>query len=171
MLFLNSMIKKDLSTDLIWLFALGTATLLIIGLLIGFDNLSAKPFEIQSHDTYIILSIQQVFLLLFLNVTFWIYLIRQAKNGFKRQSSNIVLLLVTGLLIFFTSLTIKFIGSMDQSWTIYPPLSSPPTKVPTKYTITSAINSFVQFYEVLQIVFLGFIGIRIGRRIEMHSPE
>jgi heme/copper-type cytochrome/quinol oxidase subunit 1 len=164
------MIKKDLRTDLIWLFALGTMTLLTIGLLIGFDNWTSRPFEIQLHDTYIILSIGQVFLLLFLNVTFWTYLIRQGKNGFKRQSSNIVLMLVTGLLIFITSLTIKFIGSMDQGWTIYPPMSSSPTKIPEKYSITSGINSIVQVYELFQIGVLGFIGIRIGGGIEKHSP-
>lgn len=160
------MIKKDLRTDFIWLFALGVITLLTIGLLIGFDNWRTRPFEIQLHDTYIILSIGQVFLLLFLNVTFWTYLIRQGRNRFKRQSSNIVLLLVTGLLIFITSLTIKFIGSMDQGWTIYPPLSSLPTKIPETYTITSKINSFIQVYELFQIGVLGFIGIRIGRGVK-----
>jgi heme/copper-type cytochrome/quinol oxidase subunit 1 len=160
------MIKKNLRIDLIWLFALGMMTLLTIGLLIGFDNWRTKPFEIQLHDTYIILSIGQVFLLFFLNVTFWTYLIRQGKNRFKTQSSNVVLLLVTGLLIFTTSLTIKFIGSMDQGWTIYPPLSSSPVKIPEKYTITSKINSAVQVYELFQIGVLGFIGIRIGRDLE-----
>ena len=165
------MIKKDLRNDLIWLFALGTMTLLIVGLSIGFDNWTTKPFEIQLHDTYIILSIGQVLLLLFLNITFWTYLVRQGKNRFERQSSNIVLLLTTGLLIFITSLTIKFIGSMDQGWTIYPPMSSSPTKIPETYTITSKINSFVQGYELFQIGVLGFIGIRIGRRIEKHSPQ
>lgn len=156
---------------MIWLFALGTMTLLVIGLSIGFDNWRTKPFEIQLHDTYIILSIGQVFILLFLNVTFWTYLIRQGKNEFERQSSNIVLLLTTGLLIYITSLTIKFIGSMDQGWTIYPPMSSSPTKIPETYTITSKINSFVQVYELFQIGVLGFIGIRIGRGIEKHSPQ
>ena len=67
-----------------------------------------------------------------MNVTFWTYLIRQGKNGFRRQSSNIVLLLVTGILIFITSLTIKFVGSVDQGWTICPLLSSSPTKIPDK---------------------------------------
>ena len=148
---------------------MGIITLLTIGLLLGFENWTTKPFEIQLHDTYIILSIGQVFLLLFLNVTFWAYLIRQWKNRFKRQSSNFVLLLVTGLLIFTTSLIIKFIGVMDQGWTIYPPLSSSPSKVPETYTITSEINSFVQVYELFQIGVLGFIGIRIGRGIEKHS--
>ena len=165
------MIEKEVRTDLIWLFALAVMTSLAIGLLIGFDNWRTKPFDIQLHDTYFILSIGQVFLLLFLNVTFWTYLIRQGKNKFKRQSSNIVLLLVTGLLIFITSLTIKFIGSMDHGWTIYPPLSSSPGKIPEKYTITSEINSFVQVYELLQIGVLGFIGIMIGRGVEKHSPQ
>ena len=57
--------KRGLRTDLIWLFALGTMTLLTIGLLIGFDNWRSKPFDIQFHDTYIILSIGQVFLITF----------------------------------------------------------------------------------------------------------
>ena len=162
------MIKKDLRTDLIWLFALGTVTLLIIVLLIDFEHLG-RPFEIQLYDTYLILSIKQVFSLLFLNITFWTYFVRQGKNRFKRQSSNIVLLLVTGLLIFSTSLTIKFIGTMDQGWTIYPPLSALPAKIPETYTITSKINSFIQGYELLQIGVLGFIGIRIGRGIEKQS--
>ena len=60
---------------------------------------------------------------------------------------------------------------MDQGWTIYPPMSSSPTKIPETYTITSKINSFVQGYELFQIGVLGFIGIRIGRRIEKHSPQ
>jgi hypothetical protein len=165
------MIKKDLRTDLIWLFALATMTLLAIGLSIGFDDWRTKPFEIQLHDTYIILSIGQVFLLLFLNVTFWTYLIRQGKNRFERQSSNFVLLVTTGILIFITSLTIKFIGAMDQAWTIYPPMSSSPTKIPETYTITSKVNSFVQLYELFQIGALGFVGIRIGRGMEKHSPQ
>lgn len=165
------MIKKNIGTDLVWLLAIGTMALLTIGLLIGFDDWRTKPFDIQLHDTYLILSIGQVFLLLFLNVTFWTYLIRQGKNRFERQSSNIVLLLVTGLLIFITSLTIKFIGSMDQGWTIYPPLSSSPAKIPETYTITSKINSIVQAYELFQIAVLGFIGIMIGRGIEKHSPQ
>lgn len=165
------MIKKDLRTDLIWLFALATMTLLGIGLSIGFDDWRTKPFEIQLHDTYIILSIGQVFLLLFLNVTFWTYLIRQWKNRFERQSSNFVLLVTTALLIFITSLTIKFIGAMDQAWTIYPPMSSLPTKIPETYTIASKANSFVQLYELFQIGALGFVGIRIGRGMEKHSPQ
>lgn len=146
-------------------------TLLTIGLSIGFDDWRTKPFEIQLHDTYIILSVGQVFLLLFFNVAFWTYLIRQGKNRFERQSSNIVLLLTTGLLIFITSATIKFIGSMDQGWIIYPPMSSSPTKIPETYTISSKINSFVQVYELFQIGVLGFIGIRIGRGMEKHSPQ
>lgn len=165
------MIKKDLRTDLIWLFALATMTLLAIGLSIGFDDWRTKPFEIQLYDTYIILSIGQVFLLLFLNVTFWTYLIRQGKNRFERQSGNFVLLVTTGLLIFITSLTIKFIGAMDQAWTIYPPMSSSPTKIPETYTITSKVNSFVQLYELFQIGTLGFVGIRIGRGMKKHSPQ
>lgn len=160
------MIKSDLRKDIIWLFALGATVLVIIGLLIGFDDWRTKPFEIQLHDTYIILSISQVFVLSFLNIAFWTYLIRQARNRFKRQSSNIVLLLTTGLLIFVISLTIKFVGSMDAGWTVYPPLSSSPTKIPETYSITSSINTLIQWYEVFLIIVLGFTGIRIGRRLE-----
>src|SRR5690606_41755358 len=134
------MIKKDLRTDLIWLFALATMTLLAIGLSIGFDDWRTKPFEIQLYDTYIILSIGQVFLLLFLNVTFWTYLIRKGKNRFERQSGNFVLLVSTDLLFFITSLTIMSIVEMDQTWIIHPPMRSSPTKIPETYTITSKVN-------------------------------
>ena len=80
-----------------------------------------------------------------------------------------VLLVVTGFLIFTTSLTIKFIGAMDQGWTIYPPISATPNELPEPYTITSKINSFVEAYELFQIIVLGFVGVMIGRGIENRS--
>jgi heme/copper-type cytochrome/quinol oxidase subunit 1 len=167
------MIKKEIRIDLTWIVVLASLTILIIGFLIGFDNWPSKPFEIQLHDTYIILSIRQVFTLLFLNITFWIFLIRQVRWKFEKQTSNVILICITGLLIFVTSLTIKFIGAMDQGWTIYPPLSALPNKLPETYSISSKINSFVQAYELFQIIVLGFVGVMIGRGIEkrIHQRE
>lgn len=165
------MINKDIKTDVIWIFVLATLTVLIIGLLIGFDGWTSKPFEIQLHDTYIILSIGQVFTLIFLNTTFWVFLSRQISGKFERQTSNVILICVTGLLIFITSLTIKFLGTMDQGWTIYPPLSATPNKIPETYTITSIVNSLVQAYELFQIIALGFTGVMIGRGVEKRSTQ
>lgn len=160
------MTKKNIKIDLNWLFTLGVVTLLTIGLVSGFDDWESKAFDIQFHDNYLILSIGQVFLLLYLNVTFWIYLIRQGINRFKRQSGNVILLILSGLLIFITSQTFKFSGSIDDGWTIYPPMSASPTNIPEKYIIPSAINSFIQAYELFQIGVLGLIGIMIGKRAE-----
>jgi hypothetical protein len=163
--------KLNFRNDLIWLSALGIITLLIFGLLIGFDHWRTRWFEIQLPDAYIVLGSWQVWSLLFLNTTFWTYLIRQAESRFERHSSNIVLLSVTGLLIFITSLTIRYTGSMNQGWTIYPPLSSSSGKTLEKYIITPEINSFVQVYELFQISVFGFVGIWIGRGMEKRNAQ
>lgn len=165
------MTKTNLKTDLIWIVAIATMTVLIIGLFFGFDEWTTKPFEIQFHDAYVILSVGQVFTLLFLNIAFWVFLTRQIRCKFEKQTSNVVLICITGLLIFITSLTIKFIGSMDQGWTIYPPLSAVPNKFPETYTITSKINLYVQIYELFQIFVLGFVGVVIGRKVEKHNTK
>lgn len=154
---------------MIWLFAIATVSLLAIGLLTGFANLGTEPIGIQFHDTYIVLSLGQMFSLLFLNLAFWTYIVRQVKNRFKRQSSNVVLLVVTGLLILATSLTIKFVGAMDQGWIVYPPLSALPDGIPEQDTITSKINYFLQGYQLFQIGVLGFIGIKIGGVMQKHG--
>jgi len=160
------MITSDLKNDLIWIVTIVAMTVLIIGLLVGFDQWATKPLDIQFHDTYIILSIRQVFILSFLNIAFWVFLTRQIRCKFERLTSNIVLICITGLLIIITSLTIKFIGSMDQGWTIYPPLSAVPNKIPETYTITSKINSLVQAYELFQIITLGYVVVMLGRGLE-----
>ena len=146
---------------------------MIIGLWIGFDDWRGKPVEFQFHDTYIILSIGEIFLVLFLNLAFWTFLARQSANKFKRLSTNIIFLLVTGALIFISSLTIKFVGSVDQGWTIYPPLSTSPTNIPERRIITSGINTFLQGYEAFQLIVLAFVGIQVGRGIERrrHLPR
>ncbi len=164
------MTKNDLITDLIWILGIAILSWMVIGLWVGFDDWRGKPLEIQFYDTYIVLSMGQIFLLLFLNLAFWIFLVRQSANKFKRLSTNIVVLLVAGVLIFLTSLTSKFVGSFDQGWTIYPPLSASPT---ARHNMTSGINAFLQGYEAFQLIVLAFVGIQVGRGIERrrHLPR
>lgn len=114
------MIQKEIRTDLLWVFGTGALTFLFIGLSVGFEDWGTKPFEIQLHDTYFVFSIWQVYLWIFFNLAFWTFLIKEANNKFKRNSSNFILLVQLGLLILITSLIMKHIEANHMGWIIYP---------------------------------------------------
>jgi hypothetical protein len=158
-------LKKEIGIESIWVAIPATLAILTIGLLFGFDGWSSEPIEIQLHDTYLIISKGRVFTVLFANLTFWFFLCRQVKLKFENPVSNVILLGATGLLVFVTTLTIGFIGAMNQGWVIYPPLSAMPNGVPETHSATSIINSFVQAYQIFLIIALGFIGVKTGQRI------
>ena len=136
-------------------------------ILIGWGNWG---IDIVIRDSYIILSVIQVFVLIFLNAIFLTYLVRQVANKFENRFANLILIIVTGLLIYITSMTIKFIGSMDQGWIIYPPVSSSPVVLKEKYKITAGVNLLVQIYELGQILVLSITGIMTGRNWR-HSTQ
>ena len=165
------MVRKDIKVDSILLLLIGTLTLFIIGVIKGFNEFWTSPVEVQLHDTYFVFGTRQVFVYIFLSTAFWTYLIRQAKNKFKRQTSNVVLLLVTGLLILITTLTYKMIGMMDQEWTVYPPLSALPESEIPKTSVMSIVKVWILWYEIFQITTLGLVGIMIGRGVEKHYSQ
>ncbi len=159
---------KDVRFDIIWILLISTLSFIVTGLLFGFTEWT-KPVDLQVHDTYYILSKGKLFLFLLLNFNFWIFLIRQSVTRFKRLSGNIILLIVTSVLIFITSLTIRYFTVANQGWTIYPPLSAI-----SDYPIETTSNIFpfspiLQFYELFQIGILCLVGIMTGRGIEKAS--
>lgn len=154
------MLDKKAQRELIWLGLISLVDFLIIEILVGWGSWG---IDIVIRDSYIILSAGQIFFLVFLNISFLVYVIKQLLNKFENLYGNLILVIVTGLLIYVSSLTVKFIGSMDQGWIIYPPFSSSPVVLKEKYTITTSINVFVQLYELVQIFMLGTAGIMTGR--------
>ena len=161
-------LDKKIKRELIWLSSIGVVDFLIIQILVGWGNWG---LDIVIRDSYIILTSGQIFFIIFLNIAFLIYLIKQLLNRFENQYGNLILPVVTGLLIYVSSITIKFIGSMDQGWIIYPPFSSSPVILKEKYRITASINICVQLYEIAQICVLSFTGIMTGHKSRKHSPQ
>jgi hypothetical protein len=162
------MLDNRIKREFIWLGSIGLIDFLVIQILVGWGNWG---IDIEIRDSYIILSVEQIFFLIFLNITFLTYLLRQVLNRFESPLGNLILLVVTGLLIYVTSMTVKFIGSMDQGWIIYPPVSSSPVVLKEKYKITASINLFVQLYELGQILVLSTAGIMTGRNWRRHSTQ
>ncbi len=153
-------LNKEVKKEFLWLGLIGLVDFSLIQLIVGWGNWG---LDIAIRDSYLVLSAIQIFFLVFLNVCFFIYLLRALLDNFKNQTRNIILFIITGTLIYITSLTVKFNGSLDQGWTIYPPFSSPPAILKQKYTITATINLYTQLYEIVQLIILSVTGVMIGR--------
>jgi hypothetical protein len=162
------MLEKKGKREFIWLGLIALTDFLIIQLLVGWGNWG---LDIVIRDSYIILTAGQIFFILFLNISFLVYVVKQVLNKFENLYANLILLVVVGLLIYVSSMTIKFIGSIDQGWIIYPPFSSSPVVLKEKYKITASVNVFVQFYEIAQILILSITGIMTGRNWSKHSTQ
>jgi len=163
------MIMSDKSKrEVIWLGMIGLIDFFIIQVLVGWGNWG---LDLVIRDSYVTLSAGQIFFIIFLNISFLVYLIKQVLNKFENLLGNLILVVVTGLLIYVSSMTVKFIGSMDQGWIIYPPFSSSPDVLKEKYKITSGINVFVQLYEIAQIFILSIAGIMTGRSWRKPSKQ
>ena len=161
-------LDKKAKREVIWLGLIGLIDFFIIQVLVGWGNWG---LDIVIRDSYVILSAGQIFFIIFLNISFLVYLIKQVLNKFENLLGNLILVVVTGLLIYVSSMTVKFIGSMDQGWIIYPPFSSSPDVLKEKYKITAGINVFVQLYEIAQIFILSIAGIMTGRSWRKPSKQ
>jgi len=149
------MLKKEIRIEIIWILSLAVLTIILIGVLTGKDS---NVIDNQLYDTYYVLNQTDSFFLIFLNTGFWVYFIRQLINKFKTPLSNIVLIFITGLLIFITTFTFIF---ANHGWTIYPPLSASQNPI-----TTFEFKPLLIIYQFFQIAVLGFVGVRTGRGIE-----
>ncbi len=156
-------LDKEVKKEFLWLGFIGLVDFSLIQFIVGWGNWG---LDIAIRDSYVVLSVRQVFFLVFLNICFVVYLIRVLLDKFKNQTVNIILLIITGTLIYITSLTVKFYGSLDQGWLLYPPFSSTSSILKQKYSITAAINVYVQLYEIVQLITLSVTGIMIGRGLK-----
>lgn len=156
-------LNKEVKKEFLWLGFIGLVDFSLIQFIVGWGNWG---LDIAIRDSYVVLSAMQIFFLLFLNICFFIYLLRVLLDKFKNQTANIILLIITGSLIYITSITVKFIGSIDQGWILYPSFSSSPVILKQKYTITATINLYVQLYEIVQLMVLSVIGVMIGRGLK-----
>src|SRR5690348_8215379 len=99
------MLKKEIRIETTWILSLAVLTIILIVIL---TDKESEVISIQLYDTYYVLNQTESFFLIFLNVGFWAYFVRQLINKFKTPLSNIVLIFITGLLVFITTFTFIF---------------------------------------------------------------
>lgn len=141
-------------TDLIWVAVLGAASLMVIVFLID--------------GSYSRQGLAKLFTLIFVHLVFWVFLIRQIRGRFVKQSTNFVLICAAVLSILTTSWVIKLLGTADLGWTVYPPLSATSHEA---YDSAYELTSFVYAYQLFLIVTLGFASVMFGRGIENYRTN
>jgi len=138
-----------------------SAVLLIVSWTISFGN---DAIDMNFHDTYLVVEGTKEKILVFplLLLIALVYLIKEAFYAYRRRFQNVVLLssiilinaVLTYLVSFFHGIITQLIGDRG-GWTIYPPLSAIPRKLPDqKFPDTSTFHSTWQVVFYIQIFFL-----------------
>ncbi len=116
---------KNYQKELIWIFAILIASLLIFYFIDGIGN---QALDINLHDTYFVVDWYIPFAILALIFMFPIYLTRIITANFENIISNCIFLVINFLVIILMS-TITAFQYILAGRTIYPPLSSIPAKI------------------------------------------
>jgi hypothetical protein len=159
-------VKKPIRESL-WLVGLALITVLLIHRAFS-DSIKGifGQIDIQLHDTYFVIDALQVWVFVFFNLAFWVYLLKTSVSGFKNQSSNWILFFVSVLLVLITGWVIRMVGIIESrsSWNIIPPDGlAEGTPVITDFTYWK-VNNYLVFYQFLQTLVLAFCGFKIGRQ-------
>ncbi|MDQ3681545.1 MAG: hypothetical protein M3352_00565 [Bacteroidota bacterium] len=157
---------KALLTELSWLAISLIVTILIAIYILNWTFLKSN-LDIHLNDTYYIFSAVAVILPLFLLMTFLLFSIKEARNGFGRTFPNIIILISGLLLITLIIVVNKEILKMGRSggWTVYPPLSALPHVEPGNSNQNSFVAIIINTLTVLQLIVtisLLYIAFRYG---------
>jgi hypothetical protein len=152
--------KRLWAIEILWLVGIMILSMIAVGALSGWRY---DTIEIQLHDTYFIYTIPDLFILFLLNISFFVLLVRQWIRKFNNNAGNIMLLIITGALLFNTSSIVALTKTLHVSWTVYPPLSAIPGPVVEDDGATNGFYWLAKGYEVFQILVLIFTGIITGR--------
>ena len=156
--------KRTIIKEFIWLAGCLIAAMLLFGFVS--DN---KPLDINMHDTYIPgslfgpnLSYTYFVFNYFIIISLWAYLIRSIYFNFMANQTNVILLVFTGLVLYFLG---------DIIYVIHPPgleAAVDNTSAPVKglFYGGSYSNSYfwgMRIIKTLLILILTFTGFMIGR--------
>ncbi|WP_420322646.1 hypothetical protein [Flagellimonas sp.] len=156
------MIKRELY----WLLGILGLVFLIIVLLFGLDGFDPdSTFDINIHDTYLVISKVQFTLLILVSVFFTIYLFRTFRNGFKNFTVNIIAMVATIVMLLVLD---GFVSFLDMLITPYDPMerellsrASHPVE-----RFVSVLSTMAQVFQVVLLVFLGYCGFKAGRNYQ-----
>ncbi len=94
----------------------------LIATLLG-TRFSDNVIDLHFHDTYVVVSLWDIFIPLFLFFTFLIYSFKEQRKSFVRRLPNWVIIISGGTLNAFLAILIKLLSKMMLSYTLFPPLS------------------------------------------------
>jgi hypothetical protein len=147
--------------------------LLIYFLIFGKEGFkSESTFDLNTHDTYLVISNIHFIFTLSILLFFGVYLVRSLNTKFKNLIVNIILMISTILLIITLMNIFPFIEIINEKksgWTINPPLSVNDLKIEKKIEknnirILSYIIFIFQLLLVMFLVYLVFITRRNFRK-------
>jgi len=133
--------NKSIGIEVGWVILVGFTTILLIGFLTHFNFFINNTVDIQLHDTYVVLDFWNSFIIIFLNLCFWFFLLRQLKYKFESKTLNYFQLTLTGLLILY----FPIVYSILQFTFLY---------------------YFTLLYHSIQIFVLAKVAISIGHQIK-----
>ena len=102
--------------------------------------------DINVHDTYFVIPIFHLFILICTLIFFSIYLIRMLRRNFKNLTANLIFIISNITLILIFTFLISFVNSIKetQSTMEYPPL--------TDEIVENVRNGWNSVYEILLII-------------------
>ena len=154
----KNMLARKLLKELVWL-----AGALIAAILIHISIIGNSARDINLHDTYVFIdgnashpTLVFYIFTLFIAIAFWVYLVRAFFEKFKENIINLILMVFTGLMIFYLSHVVFYSITMVLSNDI---LSG-------HFKNLVLINQSIKFVLILAF---GFVGVLTGKNINQEQ--
>ena len=149
---------RQIIKELIWLIGILLFSVLIFGIILGNSAL-----DINMHDTYISENgqishpsfISNIFSV-FISLSFLIYLVRVCYNRFKNNTVNLVLMIITGLGIFYFSTNIILYLTATNVGSVW-------------FNYNKVLILTYYFIKTLLITVFGFTGFMTGKNFRNRS--
>lgn len=108
------------------LWSLALMLLLFVTLKFCFDAwfISESTIDIHLHDTYFVIEMYQVYLLLFIASHFIVNTLYNLRTQHFNKFSNVLYLIEIAIVYIITEFLANLLGILNQGWTSYPPLSA-----------------------------------------------
>ncbi len=159
---------KAWTREMIWIAALFTLALGANFLISKHYLLAPGTIDIQVHDTYYVIGGSDRVLTLFLLVAVPVYLVKEARHGFRAALPNVILaLLLMGLLFHLLGWHLLLYALLHRrgGWVTYPPLDALPGLVePAPGSYLEFWNVILLGLELLIAAGLFLLGYRTGKR-------